>query len=328
MNGIETVKWGIIGCGDVTEVKSGPALQKIEGSELCAVMRRHAGKAEDYARRHNVPRWYSDADALIADEEVNAVYIATPPSSHKEYTLKVAQAGKPVLVEKPMALTARECEEMLEACDKAGVPLLVAYYRRCLPRFEKMRQLIQDGHIGSPRSVAIRQFKKVSALPDQGWKVDPAINGGGFFVDMQSHTLDWLDHVLGPIVRAEGVVSNQEGLYDAEDTVGLSLLFEQGIIASGIFSYSAGHEEESVTVYGTKGEVSMGFFQASPVRLRIGENEEMYELPDPPHVHQPLIETVVAHIKGTGVCPSTGVSALRTTKVVEEVLHAKTQYVE
>src|SRR5258706_8424693 len=128
----DKIRWGIIGCGDVTEVKSGPGFQKAEGSALVAVMRRDAAKAEDYARRHNVPRWYADADALIADRDVDAVYIATPPSSHEEYVLKAAKARKPVLVEKPMAMSVAECEAMIAACRSAGVPLRVAYYRRRL----------------------------------------------------------------------------------------------------------------------------------------------------------------------------------------------------
>jgi predicted dehydrogenase len=156
----KTIRWGIIGCGDVTEVKSGPGFQKANGSALVAVMRRDAARAEDYAKRHTVPQWYADADALIADPAVDAIYVATPPSSHQDYVLKAAWAGKPVLVEKPMALTAAECETMISACRQAGVPLRVAYYRRKLPRFEKMRSLIQSGDIGEPRAVAVRQFMK------------------------------------------------------------------------------------------------------------------------------------------------------------------------
>lgn len=318
---MKTVQWGIIGCGDVTEVKSGPALQQIAGSSLVAVMRRNADKARDYALRHKVPRWYSNADELLADEAVNAVYIATPPSSHKEYTIKAARAGKPVLVEKPMALTVDECNEMIDACESAGVPLLVAYYRRKLPRFEKMRELIQGGSIGVPRAIVVRHFKKAEGRPDQGWKVDSKVNGGGFFVDMQSHALDWMDYVFGPVEAATGVYSNQAAQYNAEDTVSVSLKFAGGIIASGAYAYSASHEEESVTVYGSDGHVSMGFFRASPVRLTRGDHIEEFDIPDPPHVHQPLIETVVAHILGTGTCPSTGHSALRTTRVIEQILH-------
>ena len=136
------IGWGIIGCGDVTEVKSGPGFQKANNSELVAVMRRNDELAKDYARRHNVPRWYDDAEKLINDPDVNAVYVATPPSNHKQYTLMAAEAGKPIYVEKPMALNAKECSEMIEACKTAGVPLFVAYYRRALERFLKIKELI------------------------------------------------------------------------------------------------------------------------------------------------------------------------------------------
>src|SRR6478752_4064397 len=137
------VRWGIIGCGDVTEVKSGPSFQKIENSELVAVMRRTGELAKDYAERHNVPKWYDDADAHINDPDIDAVNIATPPGSHKEYTMKVAQAGKPVYVEKPMALDFTECQEMIAACEQAGVPLYVAYYRRGQARFLKIKELLE-----------------------------------------------------------------------------------------------------------------------------------------------------------------------------------------
>ena len=142
------IRWGIIGCGDVTEKKSGPAFQKADNSELIAVMRRNGKLAEDYAKRNNVPKWYNDAKALINDPDVDAVYIATPPSSHMKYTFEVAEAGKPVYVEKPMGLNYSECLQMIEACDGAGVPLFVAYYRRALPTFLKIKSLIEEKAIG------------------------------------------------------------------------------------------------------------------------------------------------------------------------------------
>ena len=138
---MEIIKWGIIGCGNVTEVKSGPAFQKAPNSALVAVMRRDAALAEDYAKRHNVPKWYSNAEDLINDPEVDAIYIATPPSSHKEYTILCAKARKPVYVEKPMALTFEECNEMINTCKEHNVPLFVAYYRRALPRFLKIKEI-------------------------------------------------------------------------------------------------------------------------------------------------------------------------------------------
>jgi predicted dehydrogenase len=220
---LDKVRWGIIGCGDVTEVKSGPAFQKINNSELVAVMRRTGELAKDYAERHNVPKWYDDADALINDPDVDAVYIATPPGSHMEYTLKAAKAGKPVYVEKPMARNYAECEEMIAACEKAGVPLYVAYYRRAQPRFLKIKELLENGAIGEIRFVSTTQYKKDSEsgkLPQQlSWRVQPELAGGGLFFDLASHTLDLLEFLLGPITSVQGFASNQAGVYSAEDIV-------------------------------------------------------------------------------------------------------------
>jgi predicted dehydrogenase len=317
----EIIRWGIIGCGDVTEVKSGPGFQKADGSALVAVMRRDAAKAEDYARRHNIPRWYADADALIADREVDAIYIATPPSSHKEYVFKVARAGKPILVEKPMALSATECETMIAACCEAGVPLRVAYYRRKLPRFEKMRELIQSGTIGEPRAIAVRQFQRLDAPLPQPWKIDSATNGGGLFVDMQTHTLDWLHYVFGSVREVCGVAVNAAQIHGAEDTVRYSLLFKNGVVASGIFAYTVARAEESVTIYGSEGEVSMGFFVPNgDLRLIRNGVEEIIQLPDPPHVHQPLIQTFVDELKGGSILESTGETALGAARVIDDIL--------
>jgi predicted dehydrogenase len=316
----DRIRWGIIGCGDVTEVKSGPAFQKAEGSELVAVMRRDAARAKDYAERHNVPRWYANADELVADPEVDAVYVATPTSSHKEHVLRAAHARKPVLVEKPMAMSVVECEAMIAACREAQVPLRVAYYRRKLPRFEKMRTLIMAGAIGEPRAVFARQFMKDGTGPRQQWKVDAKVNGGGLFVDMQTHVLDWLHYVFGNVREISGVAMNSAHSYNAEDTVSYSLLFEKGVVASGLFAYSIGNEEESVAVYGSEGELSVGFFRPSEVRLLCGGTSQIYQLPDPPHVHQPLIQAFVNELRGGPALDSTGESALEAARVIDEVL--------
>jgi 1,5-anhydro-D-fructose reductase (1,5-anhydro-D-mannitol-forming) len=317
----EKIRWGIIGCGDVTEVKSGPGFQKAEGSKLVAIMRRDAAKAEDYARRHDVPRWYADADALIADRDVNAVYIATPPSSHKEYVLKAARAGKPVLVEKPMAASTADCEAMIAACRDAKVPLRVAYYRRKLPRFEKLRSLIQTGAIGEPRAIAVRHFMKQGTLPAQPWKVDAAIGGGGHFVDIQTHTLDWLHSVFGRVRDVAGVAVNAAKIYPAEDTVSYSLAFESGVVAGGLFAYSTARSEETVVVYGSAGEIAMSFFQPSgDIRLVRDGAEEIFKLPDPPHVHQPLIQAFVNELLGGPPLESTGETAMEAARVIDEIL--------
>lgn len=316
-----TIRWGIIGCGDVTEVKSGPAFANVEGSALVAVMRRTPQRAEDYARRHGVPRWYADADALVADPEVDAVYVATPPDAHRDYVLLSARHRKPVYVEKPMALNHRQCLDMIDACRTAGVPLFTAYYRRALPRFLRVKALVDEGAVGPVRAVSIMLVRRhafaAGALP---WRVDPAVAGGGLFVDLASHTLDLLDYVLGPIATASGGAANQGGFYPAEDIVTASLAFESGVRGTGLWCFTADRDEDRVEIIGAGGRIVFSTFDDAPVVLVRGDGSETFAVPHPPHVQQPLIQAIVDQLHGRGVAPSTGDTAARTTRVMDGLL--------
>jgi predicted dehydrogenase len=319
---MDTVRWGIVGCGDVTEVKSGPALQKAAGSELVAVMRRHGDLARDYAQRHGVPRWYDDAAALIDDPEVNAVYVATPPSTHKAYTLMAAAAGKPVYVEKPMARTYRECEDMIRACEDAGVPLYVAYYRRMLPRFRQVREWVTSGAIGQVRTVTVELYRRPTegGYDELPWRLVPAIAGGGLFLDLASHTLDYLDHALGPVDAVGGFADNQAGMYEAEDIVSGAFRFASGAHGIGSWCFAAYENRDTVEIVGSVGVVRFSTFEEEPVVLENGDGTTELQIDNPPHVQQPLIQTVVNALLGRGTCPSTGESAARTSWVMDELL--------
>ncbi|WP_159888312.1 Gfo/Idh/MocA family protein [Paenibacillus puerhi] len=316
------IRFGIIGCGNVTEVKSGPGFQKAEGSELVAVMRRSGELAEDYARRHGVPRWYTDAQALIDDPEVDAVYIATPPGSHLAYTLAAAKAGKPVYVEKPMALNEAECQQMIAACREAQVPLYVAYYRRGLPRFLKIKELLEAGAIGEVRFVSTVQLQPSPQLQDGKvpWRLQPEQSGGGLFFDLASHTLDVLDFLLGPIVEAKGLAANQEGRFaGVEDTVTGTYRFESGVQGSGSWCFSAYAYEDRNEIIGSKGKLVFSTFGHEPIRLETAEGVQSLAFDAPAHIQQPLIQTMVNELLGTGRCASTGESAARTSRVLDEL---------
>lgn len=319
----DVVRWGIIGCGDVTEVKSGPGFQAAEGSELVAVMRRHGDLAEDYARRHGVPRWYDDSDALIQDGEVDAVYVATPPSSHRAYTLAAAEAGKPVYVEKPMAMNHRECMEMVEACEAANVPLFVAYYRRTLPRFLKIKSLLDSDAVGSVRLINVTYHEKPRAEDLEGvphWRVDPRIAGGGYFCDLASHMLDFLQYCFGEIETACGHASNQMHLYEAEDMVSGAFTFRDGIQGTGLWNFNAHADLDRTEIVGSRGRITYSTFDEEPILLENDAGVRPFRIQNPPHVQQPLIQTVVDHLLGRGVCPSTGRTAARTNWVMDQML--------
>jgi predicted dehydrogenase len=319
---VRTIRWGIIGVGDVTEVKSGPALQQAEHSTLVAVMRRTGELARDYAERHSVLKWYDDADALIHDPEVDAVYIATPPDSHMEYTLRVAQAGKPVYVEKPMARNHAECQRMIAACQTAGVPLFVAYYRRALPRFLKVKELVDGGMLGDVRFVTIT-LTQPPLHYDPGnlpWRVIPEIAGGGLFVDLASHVLDFLDCVLGPVRTAHGHSANQGSPYPAEDIVSGTFVFESGVHGSGLWSFTGFEDVDRIEIVGTGGKVVFSAFADAPIRLIAPGGSTEFNIAHPPYIQQPLIQTVVNALNGVGQCPSTGESAARTSRVMDQLL--------
>ena len=314
-----TIRWGIIGCGDVTEVKSGPGFQKAEGSELVAVMRRDGAKARDYAERHGVARWYDRTDDLIADGAVTAVYIATPPSSHLDLALRVAAAGKPCLVEKPMALTHGECLAMVDAFDRARVPLWVAFYRRALPRFLAVRDCLDDGSIGRLTSVHVQVTAPLlTGAAADAWRVDPSLAGAGLLFDLGSHAFDLLDFLVGPVTRIAAIAMNTGGTYAAEDVTTAAFGFGHGAAGSAVFNFNAPSKTDAITFVGSEGEIETPIFGDTDVIVRRGGEERRLAIRNPPHVHQPLIQTIVDELHGRSACDSTGRSAARTSWVLDE----------
>jgi predicted dehydrogenase len=212
---------------------------------------------------------------------------------------------------------------MIEACAAAGVPLWVAYYRRTLPRFVKIKELLAEGAIGEVRAVTVRFYARPPETSDPNnlpWRVVPEIAGGGRFVDLASHTFDYLDYVLGPISQVTGFAANQAGLYPAEDIVTSSFAFESGSYGTGVWCFTAAHEFDENEIIGSKGRLTFSTFGAEPVRLTTAAGLNEFPIAHPDHVHQPLIQTIVNELNGQGHCPSTGQSGARTSWVMDQLL--------
>ncbi len=323
------IKWGIIGCGNVTEVKSGPAFNKVPESTLVAVMRRDAEKAADYARRHAVPKWYSDAHELINDPEVNAIYIATPPQSHEAYTIEALEAGKPVYVEKPMSTDMAACVRMRDAANSTGIKLTVAHYRRAVPMFMKIRELIASRAIGDIRTVRLAMLQpdqsSLIANTETNWRVDPAIGGlGGLFYDLAPHQLDLMIHFFGNIQNSKGMSDNQAGLYKARDIVSGMIHFENSILFTGTWCFTVAEElkEDRCELIGSKGKISFPMF-GNTVHVQKGSAIEELSFIHPEHIQQPMIEKVVQYFLGKAENPCTADEAILSLQLMEKFVRSE-----
>ena len=324
---MKLVKWGFIGCGEVTEKKSGPAFSEVEGSSVVAVMSRSEDKARSYAERHGIARWYTDAQKLIDDPEVNAIYVATPPSSHATFAIMSMKAGKPVYVEKPLAASYDDCSRVNRISEQTGVPCFVAYYRRYLPYFQRVKEIVNSGTIGEVINVQIRfavpprelDYSNSENLP---WRLQPDIAGGGYFYDLAPHQLDLLQEMFGVILDAHGIYANRGHIYSAEDSVSAVFRFENGLPGSGSWCFVA-HDsarEDSVLLIGDKGSVRFSVFDYKPIELHTSEGQELIEVPNPPYVQFPLIKKVVEHLQGLDVCDCTSVSATPVNWAMDRIL--------
>ena len=322
---MKLLKWGVIGCGEVTEIKSGPAFSEVEGSSVVAVMSRTEERARTYAIKHGIPKWYTDAQKLINDPDVNAIYVATPPSSHATYAIMSMKAGKPVYVEKPLASTYEDCARVNRVSEETGMPCFVAYYRRYLPYFQKVKDIVNSGQIGKVVNVHVRfavpprEEDKAKTLP---WRLQPDIAGGGYFYDLAPHQLDLLQDIFDVIIEARGICSNRGGLYQAEDSVSACFQFENGLPGSGSWCFVA-HEsarEDRIELIGEQGSVSFSVFDYQPIKLHTSEGAESITVPNPPYVQYPLIKKVIEHLQGLDICNCTSVSATPVNWALDRIL--------
>lgn len=324
---MKEINWGFIGCGEVTEKKSGPAFNEVPGSRVVAVFSRKEQKARKYAEQHNIRKWYTDAQALIDDPDVNAVYIATPPSAHATFAIMAMQAGKPCYIEKPLAASYEDCVRINRISENTGVPCFVAYYRRYLPYFQKVKELIANNAIGKILTVEVRfavpprdlDYERPVELP---WRLQSNISGGGYFYDLAPHQLDLLQDIFGVIVKAHGYTSNRRGLYHVEDTVNAVFRFEDGMTGSGAWCFAA-HEsarEDRIEIFGDKGRLSFSVYTYDPIHIQTSDGTKDIIVENPDYVQFPIIKSVIEDLQGLNVCESTSISATPTNWVMDRIL--------
>lgn len=316
------IVWGIIGCGDVAEVKSGPAFQKSADSELHAVMRRNGAKAKDFALRHRVPAWYDDASKLLQNKVINSVYIATPPSTHLKYALQALEAGKNVYLEKPMALSHWDAEKIVKFVKKRDTKLSLAHYRRQLPVFIKVKELIDSCAIGLVRfaDIQVLQSKnpKLIANSEVNWRINPTISGGGYFHDLAPHHIDLMRYFFGAVNAAFGFSLNQDAAYKADDIVNGILSFQNGVQCRGIWCFNTAetNTKENCTIYGSQGRLEFSFF-GDIIKLITNDGTKVFRFEKPEHIQQPMIEATIAYFLGKRSNPCSAEEGLEVAEIMD-----------
>ncbi|QUM84868.1 MULTISPECIES: Gfo/Idh/MocA family protein [unclassified Moritella] len=317
------IRWGIIGCGNVTELKSGPAYQKVAGFKLSAVMRRNLDLAQDYALRHKVEAYSSNPDDIINSDNIDAVYIATPPDSHKLYALKVAQAGKPCCIEKPLAPNYADSLDIYNAFNDKNIPLFVAYYRRSLPRFNKVKALLEAGAIGQVRTINAFLNKPANALDLSGqfnWRTDKDVAVGGYFDDLASHGLDLFAYLLGEFDIVKGLGTNQQGLYSSLDSVSACWQHKSGVTGVGSWNFGGCTREDRVVITGSKGEIRFSIFDEAAVILQTLAQRQEFIIENPENIQLYHVQNMREHLVNNIDHPSSGETALHTSWVMEQIL--------
>jgi predicted dehydrogenase len=322
----EEVRWGIIGCGDVCEVKSGPAFSKVPHSKLVAVMRRDAEKAKDYAERHHVPKFYSEAQHLINDPEVNAIYIATPPAQHEEYAIKAMEAGKPVYIEKPLALNAASCLRMGDVSLKTEVPASGAYYRRALPLFQEIKSQLASKKIGTVKLVILNMFqsadKNIITKTSENWRINPALSGGGYFHDLSPHQLDLMYWFFGKPLDVRGRSLNQDTHYEAPDVTSLEVIFPGNILFRGVWAFNV--SEAAITdtceIIGDKGTLTFSFFSGAKLEIKSNDGTKIMEFTNPPNIQLNMIDKVVKYFRGEADNPCSIDDAIVSMKMMDSTV--------
>ena len=317
-----SIKWGIIGCGDVAEHKGGPALYNVEDSELLGVTDINLEKAKDFANRHNAKKYYATAEEMLNDKEINAVYVATPVRFHCEYSIQSAEAGKHVLCEKPFAMNAEENKQMIEVCRKNKVKLAAAYYRRFFPHIQKIKSLIAEGAIGDivlAQSNYTGYYNPAKIYPDDlsQWRTDPQMAGGGVVMNCGSHRIDLLGYLLDDVAEVSAFVDTLHCNYSVEDSSVIIMRFAMGAQAVANFNQNVRTSTDEFAIYGTEGRIVATPLDSGNILLHQTSGIKKYNLPPMKITHLGLVKDFVESIVDGRKPISSGEDGMKASLVMD-----------
>ena len=318
---MSVVKWGLIGAGDIARKRIAPAIRDLPNCELVSVSRSKAELAEEFAKEFGASKWFGDWRELIADPEIDAVYIATPVFLHAEQTIAAAQAGKHILCEKPMALSVDDCDWMLAACRANNVKLGIAYYRRFYPVIERIKQILADGEIGKVSVAQINAFEYFDPEPDhpRHWFVEKDKSGGGPMMDFGCHRLEIFTNLFGEVSQVASLVSNASLGREVEDTATALMQFEGGTCASVTVTHASSEPQDTLHIFGTQGSIHVPTLNSGEMTISIGGEVRHESHPPASNFHEPLISEFAESILHDRPNSVTGEDGREVQSLIEEI---------
>lgn len=318
---MKKLNWGLIGAGDIVRKRVAPAIKNLENCELVSVSRNRADLAESFAKEFGAKKWFADWRELLKDDETESVYIATPVFLHKEQTIAAAENGKHVLCEKPMALNAKDCEEMIAACKANNVKLGIAYYRRFYPVIERIKGIIALQEIGKISVVQMNAFEYFDPPFEHPrfWLLEKEKSGGGPMMDFGCHRLEVLTNLFGKVSEIKSVIGNAAFERETEDTAMASLKFESGVFANVTVTHAAFEPKDTLEIFGTKGTIDIPVLNKGTIIIKT-ENGERTEIhPNHANVHQPLIADFTEAVLNSKEPQITGDTGKLIAKLEDEI---------
>ncbi|MBI4789974.1 MAG: Gfo/Idh/MocA family oxidoreductase [Chloroflexi bacterium] len=314
------IRWGIIGAGNVAEFKSGPPLYRTPGSALVAVMRRDAAKAEDFARRHGTKRWYTDAEALIADPEINAVYIASPHDLHATHVTLVAQAHKFILCEKPMGRSSAEAQTCVDVCIANDVSLTVAYYRRFWPITRAIQHLIAQGAIGRVVQARVQVCDYTANDAERSWRESRAQSGGGALANTGSHWVDLIRLFLGEVQDVMAYCSPELEGDQVDFFISAQLRTRSGALVNIVVNQQSPTSINELEILGTEGRIlGSPYSEGRYLVERANHQPELVSLPNSGPAHTDLVGELVTRLQTGQPAPIPGDEAVAVWRIMEAI---------
>jgi predicted dehydrogenase len=315
--------WGLIGAGDIARKRVAAALRDAPGGELVAISRARPELAESFAAAFGARHWHARWQGLIADRDVDAVYVATPVRVHAEQAIAAAEAGKHVLCEKPMAMTVAECDRIIAACRTNGVRLGVAYYRHFYPVIARIKAILASRALGDAVIAQVDAFECFNPQPDhpRAWLVRRADAGGGPMFDFGCHRIEVLLNLFGSVQRVTSLVSNRILEREVEDTAVALLQFERGTSATVTVTHAACEPRDTLSIFGTRGSIHVKTLNAGELVVTIDGVETGESHPSAANIHQPLVEDFVDAVSN-GRDPAVDGAIGRTVAFIEEQIYA------